>query len=277
MRVIHRSKHYGLLRRGRELKIVSVLLVVSLTSYLLSYHSRARSPPRELFSGIQHSVYINRDSRSDRRSSIERQLQAAGINALRVSAVEVYGDSELLRRCWDGGSKKCAGQLGCQRSHVKAISLAIEQKWSHVAVFEDDFVWQNHTDATQVHRIILEVDEIVPHWDVIVLSLNVKKARVLKNKYVNIGYGNFAEVVKVEKALATHGFIARSSIFMDLLHAFERCKVQSNLKTAIDTCWQTLQKRYNWYGLQPQLATQGVSFSDIEGRLVSYAIEYGIT
>ena len=31
------------------------------------------------------------------------------------------------------------GAQGCTFSHMKAIDLALQNKWNHVAVFEDDF------------------------------------------------------------------------------------------------------------------------------------------
>ena len=227
-----------------------------------------------LKNGLQHALYINRDSRTDRRRSIEWQLSQVNVFPTRVPAVEVYDDKELLSQCWDRGSKKCAGQIGCQRSHVKALSMAINKNWSHVAIFEDDFEWFNHTD--DVHSVFMRIEEAVPNWDVIGISMNVKRSVRLSLPKIQTGTASFSELIRIKRALATHGYIVRRTMFQELLDVFESCDVKLELYTAIDTCWEKLQSKYNWYGLHPQLGRQAVSFSDIESRVVSYSMEHGI-
>jgi len=249
------------------------LLSVSLFTF-----SPSTSTPKlpVLSSGVRHAIYINRDIREDRKRGIQDQLSRAGINAIRVSAEEVYNDGYLLKKCWDGGSRKCAGQLGCQKSHVKALSLAIEYDWSHVAVFEDDFEWLNHTNVQSVQQAFKQLESTVPDWHVIAVSLNLQQYTRIRKTMIRTGNTQSSSVIKIHKALASHGYIVRSEMFRPLLRVFEDCDVKGDLETAINTCWQKLQKKYNWYGLHPQLGTQAESFSDIENRVVSYSVEYGM-
>ena len=250
----------------------SVLCLVLLVSTTHSLSQRLPSRTPVLKNGLQHALYINRDSRTDRRRNIERELTKVNVFPTRVSAVEVYDDKELLRQCWDRGSTKCAGQIGCQRSHVKALSMAIKKNWSHVAIFEDDFEWFQHTDDVQ--SVFMRIEEAVPNWDVIGISMNVKSYARLRSPKIQIGTATFSELIRVKRALATHGYVVRRTMFQELLYVFESCDVKLDLYTAIDTCWQKLQIKYNWYGLHPQLGRQATSFSDIESRVVSYTMEH---
>lgn len=218
-------------------------------------------------------LYINRDSRSDRRRIIEAELTRASLVGRRVQAVEVFENKSMLSKCWDGGSKKCAGQLGCQLSHIQAIRFAIREGWSRLVVFEDDFRWLNHTDPSIFSSLVSWLDEAAPDWDVFAVSLNVIEEEVVSpQKRVNVGQ-TWSQLTRISKALATHGYMLKSNMFDRVLFAFENCDIRGDLWTAIDTCWQPLQLSHKWYGLQPQLGTQAPGFSDIENQPVSYGID----
>lgn len=226
--------------------------------------------------GVMHSLFVNRDSRADRRVHIESILSLANIHSVRVPAVEVFDDKAVLALCWDGGSRKCAGQVGCQRSHVKALNHAILHRWEHVAIFEDDFEWREYTDVDRVQRAVSQVMAQMPDWDVIAISLNVQNSTVVARDAVRIGPDTISSIVKIHEALATHGYLVHMRVYEKLREAFFKCNVTGDLFTAIDTCWQPLQRDLNWYGLQPQLGTQGRSYSDIESRVVSYVTEFNM-
>ncbi len=226
--------------------------------------------------GISHAVFLNRDARKDRRDHIESTLKRANIGSIRISAVEIFDDNSTLASCWDGGSHKCAGQLGCQRSHLKALRHAMLNGWEHVAIFEDDFEWREYISVSRVQCILSQVMAYAPDWDFIAISLNIQDSTIVAKDSVQIGCSTYSSVVKIHQALATHGYIVRARVYDQLYDVFEDCNVTGNLLTAIDTCWQPLQRELNWYGLQPQLGTQGESYSDIESRVVSYTKEYNM-
>lgn len=219
-----------------------------------------------------NAVYINRDSRVDRRLGLEEELAKAGLTAVRLPAVEVFNDTGRLSSCWDGGSRKCAGQIGCQLSHIEAIKLAMRSKWPRVAIFEDDFRWLNHTDPLLFLPVIQYLDKNFPHWDVFAISLNIIDQRsVWPPKSVQIGQVK-SKFTQIKKALTTHGYILQANMYALVLEAFETCDIRADLWTAIDTCWQHLQRSHKWYALAPQLGTQASDFSDIENHVVSYGI-----
>ena len=182
----------------------------------------------------------------------------------------------MLASCWDGGSRKCAGQVGCQKSHIKALNRAVVNDWEHVAIFEDDFEWREYVYVDRVQCVLSQIMARVPDWDVIAISLNVQNSTVIAKDFVHIGYDTYSSIVKIHRALATHGYLVHRRVYEQLKNAFENCNITGDLLTALDTCWQPLQLELNWYGLYPQLGTQAVSYSDIEGRVVSYTTEFNI-
>lgn len=197
-----------------------------------------------------------------------------GTKALRIEAIELAG-SDVLKRCWDGGSAKCAGQLGCQASHLLALSYAQRMRWDEVAIFEDDFVLKPEIDPALVQPAIRNIKEKVPDWDVIALSLNIQKqtfVQKFKNERLRVGDNSTVQLMRVAKALTTHGYMIKSHMIPILMKSFSECDVAGDLWVAIDTCWQPLQLQHKWYALYPQLGTQADSFSDIEQQNVSYHI-----
>ena len=126
------TRHRGWIRNLAPVIVASIFLWLELPR---GRHTTSHSTAT--CAGVKHAVFINRDARTDRRAQIESTLERARIRATRIDAVEVFTDESVLSSCWDGGSYKCAGQVGCQRSHLKALTYAMLNQWEHVAVFED--------------------------------------------------------------------------------------------------------------------------------------------
>jgi len=225
---------------------------------------------------IENAVYLNLPHRIDRQESIVRQMNLAHIPATRLNAFNFKDYSGLLKHCWGDNltdRNKCAGQLGCQFSHIAALDMALKLKWSHVAVFEDDFVWTRVTDPKLVQSAIGSLVRLVGEWDVIAISLRVATNHSLyTNLSVPIGRKTSSLPIRIEQAYTTHGYLVNRHYIPAVLDAFRNCDVQQEYGVAIDTCWNTLQKTGRWFGLSPQLGTQAESFSDIENRNVSYNI-----
>ena len=74
---------------------------------------------------IQHTLYINLEERTDRRSHVEEQLASIGIHQpIRFNAVKTDN-----------------GDIGCSTSHVRCLELAKKNNWSHVLIVEDDITF----------------------------------------------------------------------------------------------------------------------------------------
>jgi GR25 family glycosyltransferase involved in LPS biosynthesis len=103
-----------------------------------------------------HILYINLDSRTDRRQNIERQFHRHKLSAHRISAVTKYHVQHALNRPdplqIDArirtnllmNSKTSSfdldgwGAVACFESHRKAWTYCLEQGWDSCWIFEDD-------------------------------------------------------------------------------------------------------------------------------------------
>ena len=223
--------------------------------------------------GIRNAYYINLQHRGDRRRQIEQTLWGASIPFERFEAVNARLDENkhLIAHCFD--ATICPGQVGCQLSHMRVLDAAMGRGVEHIAVFEDDFVFQGHVNPSMVQSAIQETMSRVPEWDVIVLSLNIQSETVWRNVSVGFSETGRGYVSQVHEAQTTGGYIARRSIMPAMYAAFADCNVTVDYVTAIDQCWKPLQRRFVWVGFEPQPGTQMKSFSDIEQRDVNYQLQ----
>ena len=82
--------------------------------------SSLRAPP-----AFDLVLYINLDSRADKRTAVEAELAAVGWPGRRIAAIH-----------------KAPGELGCALSHIAALQLLLDQPSArHALVLEDDFVF----------------------------------------------------------------------------------------------------------------------------------------
>jgi len=225
---------------------------------------------------MNYALYINLDRRHDRRNEIEHELRLANIAAHRIKATDVHLDEVILQSCWNYTDQlqrqRCAGKLGCQLSHIQALEHAAALQWPQVAIFEDDFKWKTEVDPNYVLTAVKSVIQQVPDWDVIALSLRILEQNdVLGTSPVQLGPRFVVNITKITSAVTTHGYLIRRRMYGRLLEVFRSCNTTGVDWIAIDTCWLELQQVTKWYGMRPQMATQRASYSDIEGRHVSYA------
>ena len=229
--------------------------------------------------GIHHCLFINLDHRVDRFNQFLSQINSSGISCERVEGVNPRENgttfAELLKYCFD--DRACPGQLGCQLSHLKAVDLAIERNWSHVAIFEDDFMFQPFFPASRLQPLVESVMLNTTQWSVIGLSLNIHSQTVFGHEPVFTSTDRDKEVrtTLVHDAQTTGGLIFRDSAvlrrYRDLI-SLKNCDVRKDYYTAIDQCMKPMQRDTVWIGFQPQIGTQRASFSDIERVQVNYGL-----
>jgi len=260
--------------RRRCLTATKILCFTAVVLMFLSTTDYARRALLPVFGvGIKHCVYINLDRRPDRKEQVEKQLKRAGLNCIRIPAVDISAnDTVALEGCWDGGLRQCPGKIGCQRSHVAALSYAQRHQWEHVAVFEDDFEWFPAVEPSRVQRIIRRVQSLHDDWSVIILSANVAvheliqpEERIITQKSPS----TTSKVTLVKDAQTTHGYMVRGRYIGTVLEAFATCDVKAGPSAAIDSCWKSLQTEH-WYGFVPNLGTQAPGYSDVEKEVVNY-------
>ena len=101
---------------------------------------------------INHILYINLESRGDRKIHVEKQLKSIGLRGNRFNAIKLLN-----------------GAIGCSMSHLRCLQFAKEQRWDHLLIVEDDIDFLNpKLFKTQFDKFLNNQKD----WDVVLLAGN---------------------------------------------------------------------------------------------------------
>lgn len=200
------------------------------------------------FHDINNIVYINLDSRIDRRTHFESQFQKIGLQPQRFRAI-----------------RNADGAIGCSMSHVACLELAIQNDWDHVLVCEDDATITN--PALLVQQVNQFLNRFGDQWNVLLLSGN--------------NYQPFQQVasecVRVANCQTATSYLVRRPYFERLLANFKDglrnliAAPAEQPKYAIDQYWKHLQRVDHWYLIVPITMIQRPDYSDISRQKVDYS------
>jgi len=202
---------------------------------------------------IKHALYINLESRADRRAHVEAQL----------ASLKHSGLSTLVAERFNAIKHATSGAIGCSMSHLRCIQLAKARGWDHVLVCEDDVLFTNvPLFLTQLTKFMATV----PQWDVVLLAgNNVPPYRVVNSACVQVG-----------SCQTTTAYIVRAHYY-DALIANYRAGINLLMRSpeqkfhyAIDRYWFELQRRDRWFLITPLSVVQREDYSDIEQRVTNY-------
>uniref|UniRef100_A0A6C0DUS8 Glycosyl transferase family 25 domain-containing protein n=1 Tax=viral metagenome TaxID=1070528 RepID=A0A6C0DUS8_9ZZZZ len=197
-------------------------------------------------SKIEHALYINLESRKDRKQHVEAQLKLVGISAERFNAVKLPD-----------------GALGCSMSHLKCLQMAKEKGWDHVLICEDDITFTNPGLFIQQINKFLSKQE---NWDVVLLAGNNMPPYKPIEDYC----------VQVTRCQTTTGYLVKSHYYDKLI---DNIKTGMNMLVrnrdmhkiyAIDKYWFLLQDKDSWFLITPLSVVQREDYSDIEKRHTNY-------
>jgi glycosyl transferase family 25 len=200
---------------------------------------------------IDKIVYINLDSRQDRRDIMKTFFEKGGIPMEKVIRFPAI--------------KKMRGALGCLESHTEALKMAKQNSWKNVLILEDDLEW---LDLQEGYKKLEQLTQM-PDWDVIML----------------VGWYWKYDFPRVYNANNAGAYLVNSSYYNTLLK--NRQTSLYNMKQAFgfhfnstlndaDTSWKVLQKKDKWYGLEPCICRQVDGFSDHCKRIIHASLVYGI-
>lgn len=201
---------------------------------------------RSFFHFIDHVVYINLEKRSDRRAEMERDVltKFASVKIHRLQAVEDLDE----------------GRVGCTKSHIQVLEMAIAGKWKNVLVFEDDVMFQNFEEN---HR---KLETLVNEpFDVLMLGTYCSTID--------------EKTLRVTKSFGLHAYLVNGSYFETLLNNF-KTGLEKLIETkdfpnfAADTFIVKLQERDNWRAMKPSMCFQRPGFSDNEKKNTDYVHLY---
>jgi len=206
------------------------------------------------FNFIEKVIYINLEKRKDRREQIEKELA-------------IYFPPEKIVRF--NAFYENVGPVGCTKSHIGALEMAIENKWNNCLIVEDDIEWKKDPEFLYLYKNLKNI--IKNKYDVIVL-----------NSYDSRTY--YRGTYKLERCRSTGAYICNSSYYNKLLNNFKeglallidyRIKVPLNINNRyslynIDEYWQKLQNKDNWYIVVPSICIQKSGYSDCMKAMANY-------
>jgi glycosyl transferase family 25 len=198
-----------------------------------------------MFESIEKVVYINLEERTDRKESIEKELLK-------------YFPAEKFERF--NAIKHERGAIGCTKSHIAVLEMAIQQNWKNVLVVEDDAIWSNFDKGYPILEKLIK-----NQFDVI--TLGITSASYDTSTY------------KLLSGQSTTAYIVNNHYYNTLLYNFkyglEQFVITNKYSSyAIDQYWKILQAKDTWFCVVPSLLVQGPSYSDIEKKNVNYMNEF---
>jgi len=198
------------------------------------------------FHDIKHILYINLDSRIDRRTHFEMEFNKIGLQIQRFPAI--YNDD---------------GAVGCSMSHIACLQMAIKNNWDHVLICEDDATIINPGQLVyQVNQFFKNFEN---NWDVLLLAGN--------------NYQPFRQVspecIRVGNCQTATAYLVQNHYFQPLLDNFKKglnnlISTKNQPDYAIDQYWKNLQRINRWYLIVPVSIVQRNDYSNICKQHVDY-------
>jgi len=195
-------------------------------------------------------LYINLAHREDRKKEF-------------LSNFVDHDHSHVVRV--DAVLDKNNGAIGCLKSHIKALKMAMDLPYQNMLICEDDFEFRDIT----CKRDLMESLQYVPNdWDVIMFAHNTSDSRATQHK----------KIIQVLDSQTASCYLVRKEYIPKLLNIFEK-DLNIYMKTnqwksqyCNDQSWKILQKKDKWYAIQPSLGKQRKSYSDIQKGVVNYEL-----
>jgi glycosyl transferase family 25 len=195
---------------------------------------------------FENTLFINLKHRVDRLEHIQNEFKKMGINGERFDAI--MDDN---------------GAIGCTKSHIRCLELAIERDYEQIFICEDDITFLN---CETLQNSLQKFNQNCHNWDVLIIGGNLIQNIDKTNKYF----------MRISDCQTTTGYIVQKHYFKTLLDNFYESlenliKTKSIKNYAIDIHWKHLQRKDNWYILLPLTVSQIASYSDIEKYYINYS------
>ena len=218
--------------------------------------SSPSSPPLRRFSDIKHAIYINLDSRPDRRAQFESHFE------------EIYrgypAEYTFFPITRFSAIKHERGAIGCSKSHIECIRFAKQNGWDHVLIMEDDALVKHPAIlSSQVSSFLSNFQD---NWDVVLFSGNNYPPFKIESPCC----------FRIANCQTTGCYLVCSRYYDTLLRNFEEGVAQLEANPgdvssfACDAYWKKLQRADRWYLITPICVTQRPGYSDIEKHFVNY-------
>ena len=220
--------------------------------------SRKHSKPRKRYKGgsnqgdilkkyITHVVYVNLDSRTNRKSQIESELSI-------FNPEQVHRVPGIVPEILDEPHKHVA----LATAHLNAVKLARDKQWENTLFLEDDSIWTNNEDALKCFEKLVKEP-----YDAIMLGAH------------DPVYDK--ETFRIQSATSGASYLLHKShynIFIERLEAMINSFVPG-VSNAHDVqtdaiVFKPLQKEYKWFIVAPPLMVQKPGYSDRAGKDMNF-------
>lgn len=191
---------------------------------------------------------INLDRRKDRWNECLLEFKNKELdNIERVSAID---GKDLMFF----SQKVNSSALALILTNEKIFESAIKNDYETILILEDDVEF---TD--QVKDISSFIEKLPENWDMIYFG---------GNHNTHVGYKSpeviNEKVVKLHHTFSTHCIGINKKAYQSILDRIRK------MDQPLDVIYSDLQKKLNVYSFSPGMATQRVSFSDIENKVTDY-------
>jgi GR25 family glycosyltransferase involved in LPS biosynthesis len=200
---------------------------------------------------IDKVIYINLESRQDRRQSIEHELNQLGVEYERFNAIATPG----------------FGILGCGKSHLAVIELAKQRGYQNVLILEDDthFV----LDRKEIDLLLNQFFDSKIDYDVLFLSYVIYSGEDTPYPFLRRG---------LHTTTAT-AYIVNCHYYDELINLYQFStkmleQTREHWNYANDLVWKDLQKKDKWYCITPIIAIQQSGYSDNSMSYQDYTSNY---
>lgn len=234
------SRKASLYKTNRKRKVRQVYQRAGATS----------SPAKGVEQFLDGVLYINLDSRKDRREHIEKELITLNL-------------SKIAHRI--PGAVHSQRGVGCTMAHLAALKYAKERGWKTVLILEDDF--KAELDSQQLYtKLAAFFHKYSNTFDVVMLAHNINKSIPCDDL-----------VVRIQDAQTASAYIVSERAYDRLIELFEKAipeliKTGDHWNLINDQVWKRLQPDMLWYGFVPRLGRQIASWSDNEKKDVNYGV-----
>ena len=191
-------------------------------------------------------IYINLDSRQDRKEHVVKELKKIEVNEPeRFKAIKLDN-----------------GALGCSMSHLKCLEIAKQREYNSVLICEDDIEFLNpELFLTQLNKFL---DSQI-RWDVVLIAGN----NMLPYKSIN------DMCIQTYNCQTTTGYIVQKHYYDKLIKNYKEgiqnlIKNPENNEYKIDKYWFKLQRDDNWFLITPLSVVQREDYSDIEKKTTNF-------
>ena len=197
---------------------------------------------------VDKVIYVNLESRTDRKEEIETELDKFNIKYERFNAI----------------SRPDYGIIGCTQSHLEVIKMAKQNNYKNILILEDDFTFTVSKDTFEEQIELLFKSNI--NFDICMLSYNlIKFKRNIEHTFLN----------NVLEAQTTSGYIINETMYDIMIDLYTWTlplldSTRHHWIYSLDQIWKLLQPITNWYCFSERLGKQRMSYSDLDKTITNY-------